>query len=349
MEAQIGNKMVIYYAKGGLHIKEVDEMGNPKFAVSPDGREWRLVERKKPGPKPKGGDKTIKDLYPIALSKVRKTKSEGYKKGFQGHWKNLKPYFGDLPCNSLDQEYVQGYVLEREKPGRTIQTIRLELRALKRIVRVETATWELPKWIGKNPGKSTELSLRMDDVLEVFEVVQNQSKQYGSTYSIIGLIAIMTSMRLKDICDLTENKIDRKNWTITFRQSKVQNMLWSRGDNTIISETVIPISSGLRKVFTSIPRGFDKDKRLFDIPSSKAVTTAFCRAFKKLNINASFMSFRHIAASTMLEVGANVNTVRGLLGHKKLSTTMKYLHALESDKQRATESLSIKMEGNSGS
>ena len=328
---------------------EIDDMGNPKFAISPDGREWRLVERRKPGPKPKGGDKTIKDLYPIALSKVRKTKSEGYRKGFQGHWKNLKPYFGDLPCNSLDQEYVQGYVLEREKPGRTIQTIRLELRALKRIVRVENETWELPKWIGKNPGKPTNLTLQMKDIIEVFDLVKLQSKKFGLTYSKIGLISIFSSMRLKDVCNLTENQVDRKNWTITFRQSKVQNMLWSRGENKLIPMTIIPVSSGLREVFKSIPRGLDKDKKLFHIPSTKAVTTAFCRAFKRCKLDASFMSFRHIAATTMLQEGANVNVVSNILGHTKLATTMKYLHAFEDDKIRATESLSILMEGNSGS
>lgn len=56
-----------------------------------------------------------------------------------------------------------------------------------------------------------------------------------------------------------------------------------------------------------------------------------------------------IPSTTGLEDEANVSTVRGLLGHKKLSTTMKYLHALDGDKQRATESLSTKIEGNSGS
>lgn len=311
-------------------------MGQP-FIIGPNGEKWKLVAAKKPGPK--GGTKTISELYGSALHKVKATKTETYRESFTGHWKSLKPYFGDLRPDDLDLEYVQGYVNVREKLKRKAQTIELELRSLKRIVQVANQAWEVPKVVLRNSAKPTNLKYYLEDLLPVIESVEGISKRNGKTYRLIGLFSLLTGMRLKDICNLTESKLDRKNWTITFRQAKIQNMLWSRGCNRMIPMTVIPVSESLKEILREIPRRLDPDAKLFEVPSRAAVAVAFQRAFKRCKLEGSFHTFRHIAATTMLRDGTNVNVVKEVLGHSNLETTMKYLHATADEKRDAVNGI----------
>ena len=100
---------------------------------------------------------------------------------------------------------------------------------------------------------------------------------------------------------------------------------------------MIDVCDALKDIFKQIPE--TKKGKLFDVPSTKAVTTAFLRAFKSAGISGSFHTFRHACATIMLANGANVKVVQDILGHANLTTTMKYLHALDTDKKSAINSL----------
>ena len=65
----------------------------------------------------------------------------------------------------------------------------------------------------------------------------------------------------------------------------------------------------------------------------------FFRAFKRCEVKGSIHTFRHACATTMLANGANIKVVQDILGHANINTTMKYVHALDSDKKDAINSL----------
>jgi site-specific recombinase XerD len=75
------------------------------------------------------------------------------------------------------------------------------------------------------------------------------------------------------------------------------------------------------------------------VRTTKAVTTAFLRAFKRAGVSGSFHTFRHACATTMLAKGANIKVVQDILGHANINTTMKYLHALDDQKKDAINSI----------
>ena len=65
--------------------------------------------------------------------------------------------------------------------------------------------------------------------------------------------------------------------------------------------------------------------------SSKAMGWAFREAMKKTTITkeVSVHSLRHAYATHLIEDGLNIVTVKELLGHAKIETTMVYLHVAQ--------------------
>jgi len=49
----------------------------------------------------------------------------------------------------------------------------------------------------------------------------------------------------------------------------------------------------------------------------------------------SLHQFRHTCASDLLERGASLPEVQGLLGHKRVDTTSRYLHIADPERARA--------------
>jgi integrase/recombinase XerD len=99
----------------------------------------------------------------------------------------------------------------------------------------------------------------------------------------------------------------------------------------------LDVNDRLKAILEAIPE--TKKGKLINVPSTKAVTTVFCVAFKKCRVKESFHSFRHAVATTFLTNGSNIKVVQGILGHTDIKTTMKYLHALDSQKKEAMNSL----------
>jgi integrase len=225
----------------------------------------------------------------------------------------------------------------REKKGIRPGTLEKETRTLKKAIHEDRPEWIKPKLRYSNEPREIEISFLVEDVECVIETVVNSSKKYGAEYLKIGMVAVLTSMRLKDVCELTNEKIDRKNWKIKFVQSKVRNLLRARKSNRQSKPVRLDVHPKLKEIFKSIPA--DKKGSLWDIPSSGAVTTAYRRAFARSGIKGSFHSFRHACATTLLTKGANIKVVQDILGHSNINTTQKYLHALDSHKKAAIDSL----------
>lgn len=73
----------------------------------------------------------------------------------------------------------------------------------------------------------------------------------------------------------------------------------------------------------------------------RRLTNAWCRVKKRLSIhNCPLYTVRHMAASLMLEAGADVAAVAAQLGHRNVATTgTYYLHAVAGAQERAAQSI----------
>lgn len=282
--------------------------------------------------------KNIAEIFEVyKKSKRFKEQSRGLQYQEKMYFENhFLPFFKNLMISDITH-VLQDYVDHREKKGIRPGTLEKEIRALKKAIHEDQPGWEKPALRFSNQPRDVKIDFLVADVLHVIHAVAESSKRYGLEYVKFGLVAAFSSMRLLDIYNLTNDNLDRKNWTITFVQSKVKNLLLARKSNKQSKPIKLNVSDRLKTVFEEIPA--DKKGRLFDVPSTKAVTTAFCRAFEKCGVKGSFHSFRHAVATTLLSNGTNIKVVQDVLGHANINTTMRYLHALDSQKKEAIDSL----------
>lgn len=161
-------------------------------------------------------------------------------------------------------------------------------------IREDNPAWQKPRLRYSNEATMKNIGFRVSELLHVVGDVKNSSQRYGSEYFKVGLVALFTSMRLKDVCDLTNDSLDRRNWKITFVQSKVKNILKARKSSKTSKSITIDVCNKLKDIFNQIP--VTKKGNLFDVPKTnpksptKAVTTAYLRAFKRCGIKRSIHS-----------------------------------------------------------
>ena len=317
-------------------IKKEEAMDNNLTIVDLGGQTFKVHLTPQTGrPRTK---KTVEDIFEVYKRSERfKEQSEGLNTSEAGYFRlHILPFMGKLFSEDV-AGVLQGYVKHREKSGAKPNTLTLETRALSKAIQADNPAWQKPRLHYSNEPKRTNLSFKVKDLLHVIEEVKCSSKRYGPEYFKVGIVAAYTSMRLKDVVDLTNDSLDRRNWKITFIQSKVKNILKAQKSFRTSEPVVIDVCDKLKSIFEQIPA--TKKGNLFHVPSTKAVTTAYCGAFKRAGVKESFHTFRHACATTLLANGANVKVVQEILGHANLTTTMKYLHALDTDKKKAINSL----------
>ena len=138
-------------------------------------------------------------------------------------------------------------------------------------------------------------------------------------------------LRVSEVCALKINDIDSDRMQIKIRNSK-----GNKDRYVILSDKIL---TGLRKyVMSSKPRvylfnGKEKGKPL----GHSAVQQTFRLAMKKAKINkeASVHTLRHTYATHLLEDGVDIVTIKELLGHANIETTMMYLHVAKISRSNA--------------
>ncbi len=129
-------------------------------------------------------------------------------------------------------------------------------------------------------------------------------------------------LRLKEVRSLLQREIDFDRMQIHIRKTKYRK------------ERYVPLSplmaKGLIKYYQAYqPRIYVFNGKNMDSPlSAKGVQWAMREAVKASGIQkkACIHTLRHSYATHLLEYGMDIDTVRSLLGHAHLTTTMVYLH-----------------------
>jgi len=141
-------------------------------------------------------------------------------------------------------------------------------------------------------------------------------------HRIVLTLIYSAGLRSQEAINLKISDIDFERKTIYIRQSKYKK------------DRMVPLSDyiakGLRKYFsvenpyTWIFNGKEADGRY----SVKGLSWVMRQALKKTGItkDVSLHSLRHSYATHLLEEGVNILTIKELLGHANIDTTMIYLH-----------------------
>ncbi|HHT9119301.1 MAG TPA: site-specific integrase [Candidatus Hypogeohydataceae bacterium YC41] len=186
------------------------------------------------------------------------------------------------------------------------------------------------KWkkTDKNPVQEVK-PCRVANILSPDDIKRLLTCSTGHTRATI-TVALNTAMRLREILNLVWEDVDLQQGRIVVRNTKT------------LKVRHIPVNIAVRDALTSIDR---KDfPYVFPDPrtgkSYSNIRTSFATALKKAGISKlRFHDLRHTAASYMVLGGADLVTVKEVLGHSRIDTTLRYSHPTQDSKRYAIEVL----------
>jgi len=258
--------------------------------------------------------------------------------------RKLMPHFGAMRLNAIGPQHVEAYQAARRAQGLTPATINGELRTLRAILRralEHKILREMPCKISflREERKAEPPTFTKEEMDRILGATQEEPRLF-----MLLLLAKSSAMRIGEILWLEWADIRER------EDGNEQIIVRSKADGEFAfspkghAERFIPLSRSmvltLKEYRLRLPHGCR-----WVIPSEdggrlanpyKGLRAAFRRAgvYKPRKL---VHAIRHSMASEWLASGADLETVRSLLGHRHLSTTAIYLHSSEERKRAAIE------------
>lgn len=245
--------------------------------------------------------------------------------------KALMSHFKYLKISQVTSLLIEDYKRKRLEENRKAGTINRELSALRHMLNL-AKRWKI---IRESPMsevkqlKEEKYKMRILDKAEA-DLLMDAAAEYLK--SII-LVALNTAMRQGEILSLKWDDIDFVHYNIHIRE---ENSKSGKARfvpmNSLVAETLKKLKRNCEFVFENPRR---RGKRIKDISWS------FKKALRESGIEKlRFHDLRHTAASWMVvKCGIDLVTVKEILGHSDIKTTMIYCHASQESKRRAIEGL----------
>ena len=246
--------------------------------------------------------------------------------------KHLNVFFGGTLLTELGPFPIERYKLERRQAAAPA-TVNREIALLKHLFNM-AEKWGLYR--GRNPVKGVKfLSENNLQFRSLTEEEEARLLEHCSPYlQDLVTFAIHTGLRLGDILNLKWKEVDIGQDGIKFLVQKTRRILELPLNNE--AAKVIGAWHGIRKtpyVFYN-PETGDQFKDLW-LGLNKA-----CR--KSALKGVTWHTFRHTFASRLTHGGADLVTVKELLGHASITTTMRYAHTNRSAKKQAVRLLEVR-------
>lgn len=226
-------------------------------------------------------------------------------------------HFGKLPEHITDdelQEYLTAVALHSKSPSRS--TFKHEVYGLRYYFRL----------IGQNKRAITLPSLKADTKLPIILNRSELRELFKAPtlfkHRIVLTLIYSAGLRGQEVINLKISDIDFERRTIHIRQSKYKK------------DRIVPLSPlmarGLKQYIEVehphvwLFNGKEPDGRY----SVKGLSWVMRVTLKKTTITkeVNLHSLRHSYATHLLEDGVNIVTLKELLGHSNIATTMIYLH-----------------------
>ncbi len=148
-------------------------------------------------------------------------------------------------------------------------------------------------------------------------------------FKTIFMLAYGSGLRIGEIANLREEDIDGKNMRIFVREGKGNKERY-----TILSKK----SLEMLRIYWSKYRQNKRRGRIFLSESGAAITVGVIREHfrqyrrkAKLSEKVTMHTLRHCFATNLIENGATLIQVKGLMGHSNIRSTMEYIHVANID------------------
>ena len=245
-----------------------------------------------------------------------------------GLLKALKRWFADKYLHEITPMMIEKFKAERVTEV-TASTVNRTLACLKSLYN-KAISWK--EFNGTNPVNEVRFLKEENHKLRYLEKeeILNLIQQAKGVYKPLITIAVFTGMRRGELLDLQWKNID-------FNQGLIHLLKTKSG-----KQRVIPMNEFVRTALMGIHR-HPKCPYVFVGPDGeplKDVRRGYASALKAAGIeNFRFHDLRHTFASQLAMGGVDLNTIRELLGHSDLKTTLIYAHLSKDHKFRAVKHL----------
>lgn len=246
--------------------------------------------------------------------------------------KVLKRYFPGKYLHEITPIEIEKFKAERVKEV-SPATVNRALTCLKAIFN-KAIKWR--KFDGSNPVKEVKFFKEENHKLNYLEVEEIRRLILASQGAIkpVVIVALNTGMRRGEILNLKWQDID-------FKQGIIELLKTKSG-----KKRMIPMNEDVKNILISVRKNPNSPYIFCNRNGEplKDVRTAFATALRRAGVKRiRFHDLRHTFASQLVMSGADLNTVRELLGHSDLKTTLIYAHLSKDHKTRAVNALCQKI------
>jgi integrase len=239
--------------------------------------------------------------------------------------RNLLNYFRGYKLNNITPWLIEKYKNSRKKKVQEASVNR-ELSCLKHMFTM-AIHWGK---VVENPVKKVKMFREPERRLRwLTECESLIDASNGHIRSII-ITALNTGMRRGEIFSLTWDQVDFDRGLITVERSKNDGVRHIPMNSQLTEE--------LKTIKINTPGKYVFSKNNGE--SYKDIKTGFLGSLKRSGITkCRFHDLRHTFASHLVMNGADIATVKELMGHRTVSMTMRYAHLSKEHKQRAVDTL----------
>lgn len=275
---------------------------------------------------------SLPELVDQYLDRYAKTNKRSWKTD-GSYSKSMIEYFGNVQLAEISSFQVEGYKAARLKENVKHSTVNRCLAILRKMFNL-AVEWgylqehQRPKFkLFSEKDNLKERILTRDEEAKLFQVSSSHLRP-------ILTVALHTGMRLGEILGLTWRQVDFKKGLIRVERTKSG------------LSRLIPVNSALYETLGAL-RGCRAGAFLFENAKTgrplTSVKTAFLAACGRAGIaGLRFHDLRHTFASRLVENGADIITVKELLGHSSVKITERYTHSQGEQKKFAVSLLTVR-------
>jgi integrase/recombinase XerC len=254
-----------------------------------------------------------------------------YQNDLQGLAAYIHREFGDLQLKEVSPSYIRSWLASLKEKKLSSRSIARKISALqsffKWLVRIKVMDLSpMSNIIVPKPAKRLPVFVEQSDLNQLFTEVSFPDNWEGYTDKLLLFIFYNTGMRLSELINLKEDKIDFGNKTFK---------VLGKGNK----ERILPISSILVELVkdyqqkkSKLLENPDKKYLLVNAKGKKLYPKYAYRAAKKWLAMITTVDkksphvLRHSFATHMSNRGADLYAIKELLGHSSLAATQIYTH-----------------------
>jgi integrase/recombinase XerC len=243
----------------------------------------------------------------------------------------LKNEFGEISLQEISSSFIRSWLASLKSNELSSKSINRKISVLKSFFKYQLRTGVLENMpltnivLPKNK-KRLPVFVEQKDINNLFSQIEFPDDWKGQTDKLLLAIFYNTGMRLSELVNLKESNIDHK--------SKMIKVL-GKGNK----ERIIPVSPELINEIKEYAQNkkkllekFDATYLLVDKAGKKLYTKYVYLAVKKYLGAVTTLDkksphvLRHTFATHLMNNGADLNSVKELLGHSSLAATQIYTH-----------------------